>query len=51
MTALANALNALFDLLCAPFGGAAEWAVAALSLLLGALMLVLFKAATDQECE
>lgn len=49
MTALANALNALFDLLCAPFGGAAEWAVAALSLLLGALMLVLFKAATDQE--
>lgn len=48
MTAIANALNALFDLLCAPFGGAAEWAVLALSLLLAVLMLVLFKAATDQ---
>lgn len=49
MTAIASAMNALFDLLCAPFGGAAAPAVAVLSLPIGALMLLLFKAATDQD--
>ncbi len=49
MTAIANAMNSLFDLLCAPFGGAAAAAVAVLSLPIGALMMLLFKLATDQD--
>ena len=49
MTAIASAMNTLFDLLCAPFGGAAAPAVAVLSLPIGVLMLLLFKLATDQD--
>jgi len=49
MTAIATAMNALFDLLCAPFDGHAALAVAVLSLLVGVVMLLLFKAATNQE--
>ncbi len=49
MTVIATALNALFDLLTAPFGAAAGWAVAVLSALTGALMLLLFKKATNQD--
>ena len=49
MTTVAGLLNRLFDLLCAPFGGSAAWAVAALSVLLAAVMLLLFRWATDQD--
>lgn len=49
MTFIATAANALFDLLTAPFGGAAGWAVLVLSVLTGVVMLLLFKWATDQD--
>lgn len=49
MGLLAGLMNRLFDLLCAPFGGAAAWAMAVLSVLLGALLLLLFKATTNQQ--
>lgn len=49
MTFIATALNALFDLLTAPFGAAAGWAVAVLSALTGVAMLLLFKWATNQD--
>ena len=49
MTFIANALNGLFDVLTAPFGGAAEWAVLVLSVVVGVLMLLLYKWSTDQE--
>lgn len=48
MGLLAGLMNRLFDLLCAPFGGAAAWAMTVLSVLLGALLLLLFKATTNQ---
>ncbi|HPF70048.1 MAG TPA: hypothetical protein PLQ13_05200 [Candidatus Krumholzibacteria bacterium] len=48
MTAIGEAMNRLFDLLCAPCGGRAEVVVAALSVLLGAVMLLIFRAATNQ---
>lgn len=49
MTMLADAMNALFDLLCKPFAGHAALAVAVLSLLVGVVMLLLFKLATNQD--
>jgi len=49
MTIIASALNGLFDLLTAPFGGAANWAVLVLSALIGVLMLLLYKWSTDQD--
>ena len=49
MTIIATAMNALFDLLTAPFGAAAGWAVAVLSVLTGGVMLLLFKWATNQD--
>lgn len=49
MTIIADILNGLFDLLTAPFGGAASWAVLVLSVLVGVLMLLIFKWSTDQD--
>lgn len=49
MTFVADALNGLFDLLTAPFGGAAGWAVLVLSVVVGVIMLLLYKWATDQQ--
>lgn len=49
MTLIAKLMNGLFDLLTTPFGGSAEWAVFVLSLLVGLVMLLLFKAATNQD--
>jgi len=49
MTIIADTLNGLFDLLTAPFGGAASWAMLVLSVLVGVLMLLIFKWSTDQE--
>nr|MEE4269691.1 hypothetical protein [Candidatus Krumholzibacteria bacterium] len=49
MTAIANALNALGDLLSAPFGHAAALAVAVLSAVTGVIMLLLFKWSTNQD--
>ena len=49
MTIIATVVNALFDLLTAPFGDAAGWAVLVLSVLTGVAMLLIFKAATDQD--
>lgn len=49
MTLIAKLMNGLFDLLAAPFGGSAEWAVFVLSLLVGLVLLLLFKAATNQD--
>lgn len=49
MTWIATAMNSVFDLLTAPFGGAAGWAVAFLSVLTGVIMLLLFKWSTDQD--
>jgi hypothetical protein len=49
MTFVADAMNGLFDLLTAPFGGAAGWAVFVLSVAVGVLMLLLYKWSTDQE--
>ena len=49
MTIIATAMNRLFDLLCAPFGGSAAWAVAVLSALTGVIMLLLFKWSTNQD--
>ncbi|MCP4570936.1 MAG: hypothetical protein GY838_01165 [bacterium] len=49
MTFIATAMNTLFDLLAAPFGASAGWAVAVLSALIGGVMLLLFKWATNQD--
>lgn len=48
MNLIANAMNRLCDLLVAPFGGSAAWAVAVLSALAGVGLLALFKATTPQ---
>ena len=49
MTVIAEALNGFFDVLTAPFGGSAAWAVLVMSALVGVLMLLLYKWSTDQE--
>ncbi len=49
MTVIATAMNALFDLLCGPFGAAAGLAVAVLSAITGVVMLLLFKWSTNQD--
>ncbi len=49
MTIIANVMNSLFDTLVAPFGNAAAWAMTILSGLIGLLMLLLFKASTNQK--
>jgi len=49
VTVITKLLNGLFDLLVAPFGASAAWAVLVLSLLTGLVMLLLFKAATKQD--
>lgn len=49
MTIVATAMNALFDLLTAPFAGHAGTAVMVLSVLTGVAMLLLFKASTNQD--
>jgi hypothetical protein len=45
----ADFMNSLFDLLCAPFGSSAAWAMLAISLLSGVVMLLLFKVSTNQQ--
>ncbi len=49
MGVIADAMNRLFDLLTAPFGGAAAWAMALLSSLCGAGLMLLFKVTTRQQ--
>jgi hypothetical protein len=49
MTVLANAMNALFDAICAPFGGVPAVGVLVLSLVTGVVMLLLFKWSTNQD--
>lgn len=49
MTVVATAMNTLFDLLTRPFGSHASLAVFVLSLLTGVVMLLLFKATTNQD--
>jgi hypothetical protein len=49
MTVLADAMNALFDALCAPFAGVPAIGVLVLSLLIGVVMLLLFKWSTNQD--
>lgn len=48
MTFIADLMNGLFDLLIAPFGGAAAWAMFFISVLTGVVMLLLFKVSTNQ---
>ncbi len=48
MSVIANLINGIFDLLVVPFGAAASWAMLVLSILTGLAMLLLFKAATNQ---
>ncbi len=48
MAWFASAVNHVFDLLVAPFGGAAGWAMAVLSALCGVGLLWLFKVSTNQ---
>ena len=49
MTFIADAMNGLFDLLTAPFGGSAAWAMFVLSIVTGVAMLLLFKISTNQD--
>ncbi len=49
MQLIADVTNRLFDLLLAPFGGSAAWAMTGVSVLAGAALLLLFKAVTPQE--
>ncbi|RKZ19651.1 hypothetical protein DRQ50_01650 [bacterium] len=49
MTIIATAMNAIFDLLTAPFGSHASLAVCVLSILTGVAMLLLFKVTTNQD--
>ncbi len=48
MNLIATAMNRLCDLLVAPFGGSAAWAVTVLSALAGVGLLALFKVTTPQ---
>ena len=49
MTFLSEFLNRIFDLLVAPFGTGAAWAMAFIALVTGILMLLLFKWSTNQD--
>ncbi|MFH1845442.1 MAG: hypothetical protein ABIF77_19835 [bacterium] len=49
MTFIADLMNGLFDLLLKPFGGAAAWAMLAVAVVSGLIMLLLFKISTNQD--
>jgi hypothetical protein len=46
---ISNAVDGLFDLIVAPFGEAAAWALLAISLVVTVIVLLLFKAVTPQK--
>jgi hypothetical protein len=48
VTFIADFMNTVFDILVAPFGNSAAWAMMVISLLSGIVLLLLFKASTNQ---